>query len=342
MAYTGFWHRFAAWQVDGILYGVVMAVIILVGMPVYSFSTLAGWGILFVGVLLLLLLGVYVPVRKGATFGKRLLRLRLVTKDGKPVSYRVASLRFIGQFGIPLFIQVAGFVMLGGGKEQILEEKEMPAPGTMMLMLYIMALYGWYIVSALLVRFGATKRSLSDYIAGTCVEATSEHEGEVAGIPQMMGVCFIETFVGYLMLLPMGVIYFIELLDTVFLMGLSIANVLLIVIACVLNDIWAVRKYGATFAMLLMRTTIVSMDGKPLTGGMIFRRMVGHVPLTLVVTVLTPIIAGVLVGLDEIDVLELILMFALVWHTLEMLLILLDRNRRSVADRIARTKVIYK
>jgi uncharacterized RDD family membrane protein YckC len=92
--YSDFWYRFAALAIDSVLSIAVSALIVSAlrpAMPDFVFSLLFGttW---------LLVVSAYCVVRFGGSPGKLLLKLRIVTMDGEPLTYRHALLRVLPDY----------------------------------------------------------------------------------------------------------------------------------------------------------------------------------------------------------------------------------------------------
>lgn len=95
MKYGGFWIRFVARLLDGVIMGGTNFAIGLLFAALFRNSALAG-----ISVLLGLLIGftyeVWFVARFGATPGKMIFRLKIVTPDGGPISTGRAIARYFG------------------------------------------------------------------------------------------------------------------------------------------------------------------------------------------------------------------------------------------------------
>jgi len=109
--YAGFWRRLAAYFIDGIIIGIVTAIIyfitsILVFRNVY---------IAIVGSLLSIIISIVYFVGfwawLGQTPGKMAIGVKIVKLDGSPIGFGVALLRFIGYI-ISSIILYIGFLMI--------------------------------------------------------------------------------------------------------------------------------------------------------------------------------------------------------------------------------------
>jgi len=123
--YAGFWIRFLARLIDGLILGMAglilrLPLVIMLGIGtgrIYQFgmgpAVGAAMGIsLFVNLLLGMAYEVYFVSTRGATPGKMALGLKIVRADGSPVDAGLALGRYFAQWisGITLFI---GYIMAG-------------------------------------------------------------------------------------------------------------------------------------------------------------------------------------------------------------------------------------
>ena len=101
-AYAGFWIRFVAWLIDGII---LIIPNIIIGLVVESPAS----------ILLQFTIGIVYTIgfwtAEGATPGKMAIGLRITTVEGEPIDFGKAVLRYIGYFvsGITLGI---GYLMI--------------------------------------------------------------------------------------------------------------------------------------------------------------------------------------------------------------------------------------
>ena len=101
-AYAGFWIRFVAWLIDGII---LIIPNIIIGLVVESPAS----------ILLQFAIGIVYTIgfwtAEGATPGKMAMGLRITTVEGEPIDFGKAVLRYIGYFvsGITLGI---GYLMI--------------------------------------------------------------------------------------------------------------------------------------------------------------------------------------------------------------------------------------
>ena len=120
MTYAGFWIRFAAYIIDGLILGLISGVIMIPTVLVSGFMLRDKPPVMFavVGLAYVLVMAIglfyqlYFVGKKGATPGKKLLGLKIIREDGvTPVGYGKAFLRLIGYIvsGMILYI---GFIMI--------------------------------------------------------------------------------------------------------------------------------------------------------------------------------------------------------------------------------------
>ena len=108
VVYAGFWIRFVAWLIDGII---LIIPNIMIGLVVESPAS----------ILLQFAIGIVYTVgfwtAEGATPGKMAMGLRITTAEGEPVDFGKAILRYIGYFvsGITLGI---GYLMIAFTREK--------------------------------------------------------------------------------------------------------------------------------------------------------------------------------------------------------------------------------
>lgn len=115
--YGGFWIRFAATFMDGI---VMMPVILLSYFFVLPKLVVAAQGTESLGTQLLLQLGyflfqaaykIFFTGRYGATPGKMIAGLKIVREDGSPIGYGLAALRFLAEIVSALIFYI-GYIMI--------------------------------------------------------------------------------------------------------------------------------------------------------------------------------------------------------------------------------------
>ena len=150
---SGFWRRVAAFVVDGLILALVGEAL---GLSLFDFFVRLGpWG-RCVG--MAVTLAYFVPQessRSGQSLGKRLLRIRVVDAQGRPLSAGRGVARF-AVFGVPYFLNGAALPM----------EVEMFAGGVPFALLVVGGLFA---LAWLLVFNRRTRQSLHDLAVGSFV-----------------------------------------------------------------------------------------------------------------------------------------------------------------------------
>ncbi len=142
MIYAGFWSRFGAYVIDGIVAGIIVKISMwLALLPMtYYFSQGFMSGnpqlgaippslpmALFLGVSLSLALqSLYFILmwgRRGATLGKMAMKIKIVRTDGSDISYGAAFLRYIGTFISGVLFCLGYLWMLWDDKNQTWHDK---------------------------------------------------------------------------------------------------------------------------------------------------------------------------------------------------------------------------
>lgn len=111
--YAGFWTRFAANLIDGVIVGIVSLIFILVTLGV---GILVAWllGLVYV-------IGMWAA--RGQTLGKMAMGVRIIKTDGTPVTFGTAVLRYIGYLVSELILGI-GFLMIAwDARKQGLHDK---------------------------------------------------------------------------------------------------------------------------------------------------------------------------------------------------------------------------
>ncbi len=121
--HAGFLPRFVAAIIDGII---LMVAAWILSIP-FGISYLLGFELGNVGTLLLaivsLLYLVYLDGLKGATIGKQLMKLRVISTNGEmPVGLLPGFLRWLIKIILPLFI-ISGLLILFDSQQQSLHDK---------------------------------------------------------------------------------------------------------------------------------------------------------------------------------------------------------------------------
>jgi len=123
LRYAGFWIRVGAKIIDGIIVGLPMLVVVLpvMFMAESRLSPMAGLGLqLGLQLLGLIISGVYTTFflgKYGATPGKMLLKLKVITPEGGPISYPRALGRYFAEI-LSYMICYIGYLMVAFDKEE--------------------------------------------------------------------------------------------------------------------------------------------------------------------------------------------------------------------------------
>ncbi len=120
MVYAGFWIRFGAKFIDGIIMWVLGLAISFAaghgGMKTYVFSTIVSWVFCIAYV-------VYFLGKFGATPGKMACGLKVVRSDGEKITYARAFGRFFAEF-VSSIILCIGYIMAGfDGEKRALHDR---------------------------------------------------------------------------------------------------------------------------------------------------------------------------------------------------------------------------
>ncbi len=173
--YGNLGERVAAGLLDGLfLTPVTLGMLVFNNMNLYNF-----YYTFVVTQLVIIGYSIYLPVRYGATPGKRVMGLTILQLDGSAISYREAFLKYLPMGIMALFslviqawtISLADETTFGnlGWVEQTNYLKSVsPVPVWIQLGL----IYGYYIATLLMVIIDKRNRSVSDRLAGTVVVKT--------------------------------------------------------------------------------------------------------------------------------------------------------------------------
>jgi uncharacterized RDD family membrane protein YckC len=129
--YAGFWIRFVAFIIDGLILGVVGSVVsmplrLMIGVTAVqagdpTAALPAMFGLLGLSMLINIALGVayfgYLNSTKGATFGKMALGLKIIHPDGSGLSFGQAAGRFLLYY-LDMIILYIGFIIAGFDSEK--------------------------------------------------------------------------------------------------------------------------------------------------------------------------------------------------------------------------------
>jgi uncharacterized RDD family membrane protein YckC len=122
MAYGGFWIRFLAKFVDGIILQIANLGVRLVflaggGTSNPQWQLAMTWLVLVISMTIAAVYSIFFVGRFGATPGKMALRLRIVTADGGDVSYARATGRYFSEF-LSSIILLFGYIMAAFDEEK--------------------------------------------------------------------------------------------------------------------------------------------------------------------------------------------------------------------------------
>lgn len=337
MIYASFWNRATARLID-----VSLSMLVMHG--TWEVARISGIHTMF-GVSMMLLLafcmvaalGIILPVKKGGTPGQLLLRLRVIRKNGAPLSYPYAVLRFVGYCMVPFLMHLAGMFLMHSMAKSHAETAQWE---TMMLIWYgvdryaLLPLLAWAGASVILMVHSYEKRTLTDMIGGTVVEQRRDGEGAPAGVLQRICAVYLDIVVpGWIVTV---LVHLFPPIDGY--ASLSVYVLLFMLVYHLAAGTWIVWRYGATPGKLLMRTVIVTSTGKKLGLGQIIVRMLVQWPLIWALFFM-PFILENLMGVPTVHA---GLLLVLILFLPNVLLVWLTRDNRSLADWAARTKVLLK
>jgi len=120
-----FWgRRFAALLVDIFILTLIMyilsSIIFLLFAKMGSFSVLTYW--IFIGAIIIIVYFTYMEGKKGSTFGKRLLKLKVVAVKGD-MNYTKAFIRSLSKIlYLPLIVDVLLGFLIGDSNDRILDK----------------------------------------------------------------------------------------------------------------------------------------------------------------------------------------------------------------------------
>ncbi|MBU1202082.1 MAG: RDD family protein [Nanoarchaeota archaeon] len=116
--YKGFWIRFVASMLDGIIIGLPafllqMGLIFVVGMP----------SLIYLVSLASVILVIYLDGIKGGTPGKLILGIRIVNEKGEYIGIPMAILRYIGKILSAIILGIGYLMIAWDGKKRGLHDK---------------------------------------------------------------------------------------------------------------------------------------------------------------------------------------------------------------------------
>jgi uncharacterized RDD family membrane protein YckC len=162
---SGFWRRLLAFILDGLLLGLVGFVLGLFWFD--PLARLGGWGRLLGFCVALVYFGLLnSAIGGGQTFGKRVMKVRVVDRSGQPISPGRSFLRYT-VLGAPYFLN------------HLLIPPSVTMSPIGLLIVFILLGFGGAIVYLCIFNRG-TRQSLHDLVAGTFVTRTTP-PGQVVG-----------------------------------------------------------------------------------------------------------------------------------------------------------------
>jgi len=118
--YVGFWRRFAASFLDGIILNIISWILFFI------LSFFPYWASIAVGIAFFIGSIIYYPVFwvwQGATPGKMIMGVKIVRTDGSPIGIGRAFLRYVGYFVSAIIIYIGYLMIAWDSKKQGLHDK---------------------------------------------------------------------------------------------------------------------------------------------------------------------------------------------------------------------------
>lgn len=177
--YGNFGERFAAGFLDGIfLIPITMGGVYINSLHLYNYHYT-----FFVTQLLISLYSIYLPVRYGATPGRLIMGLTILKLDGSAITYRESFFKFLPTLLIGILVFVIQCLTIALADESVFDslgwieqtnylKKISPIP----MWVQMVVIYGYFLVTIIMVLTNPRKRSLSDQLAGTVVVYTRSLE----------------------------------------------------------------------------------------------------------------------------------------------------------------------
>jgi uncharacterized RDD family membrane protein YckC len=124
--YAGFWRRFAATVIDGILVSIVLFIVTVVLRAIGLLGVQEGEGDIIVAIVNIVIPWIYGAAMESsaqqATLGKMALGIMVTDTDGQPISFGQATGRYFGKIVSALILGI-GFLMAGfTAKKQALHD----------------------------------------------------------------------------------------------------------------------------------------------------------------------------------------------------------------------------
>jgi len=113
--YAGFWRRFVAWIIDGILLGAVSGIL----MFIISAQQTASWLGSVIGIVYIVGFWTW----RGQTPGKMVMGVKIIKTDGSPIGIGRAILRYIGYLVSAIIIFIGYLMIAWDGRKQGLHDK---------------------------------------------------------------------------------------------------------------------------------------------------------------------------------------------------------------------------
>lgn len=115
--YGGFWIRFLAVFLDGLIVGLPMSIIF------GAISLSIGTNISYIGSLLMVVYIIYFEGTTGQTLGKKIVGVKVIGYDGNTIGIPMAILRYIGKI-VSTIILMIGYIMAAfDSKKQALHDR---------------------------------------------------------------------------------------------------------------------------------------------------------------------------------------------------------------------------
>jgi len=115
---AGFWIRFVAYFIDGIIVGVIQGIFTLI----FGRSGTGAVINSIISILIFLVYYIWIQSRNGQTLGKKLMGIQVIKVDGRPVTVVTLLLREIIGKAISALIIFIGFLMAAGPKKRALHD----------------------------------------------------------------------------------------------------------------------------------------------------------------------------------------------------------------------------
>jgi len=173
--YGNFGARFCATLLDGLFFAPIT-----IGMMVFNSLQLNNYYFTFVVFqIVFLAYSIYLPVRYGATPGKRIMGLTILKIDGSPISYREAFLKVAPALLLSLLSFIFQCYILSkadadtyNNMSWLQQNDYLQSLDSAMFYIEITILYAFYFANLIVFLVNKRKRSIGDQAAGTVVVYT--------------------------------------------------------------------------------------------------------------------------------------------------------------------------